>query len=192
MKNLTAWAVACCLVLCLIAAAGCGKWDWPSRSQDDQVDLSGEQVAQQETPEQKTIRDQREAIESLRAENESLKDDIVELAKVVTGLQEDINEYQFALDKQQVINQSMTDALDQRDRFQAQARALTDENRQLKEQVDLLQAEADNLNTIINTLNEQNKALLDSMSDEADQPSSTGGNGDQSQDQGDVPIHFGD
>ncbi len=194
MRNVIMRAVAVCLCACLLGAAGCDRMAWPpSRSQDHRADSADEPVAAQESPEQKTIRMQAAKIEELQAEYELLKDQIIKLANLNTTMYEQITDLQFALEKQTVVSESLNDALDQRDRYQTRVNELSAENRDLADQVDLLMTEVSDLQTLLDTLNEQYEQLLDAVAagPSSDDDADDGDDGDDDDDDDRSRIHFG-
>jgi len=194
MRNVAMLAATVCLCACLLGGAGCDGWEWPPSSRKDRPNPDDQPAVVQETPEQKTIRTQGETIAALQVENEQLKDDIVELANAIVGFQEDIEGLEFALDKQKVISESLDDALEQRDRNQLRASELGDENRQMKERVQVLEGENEKLLAMLDELREKYERLLEAasgdLSGDEDEDDDAGADDDADEDRS--RIHFND
>jgi len=195
MRNVATLAATVCLCACLLGGAGCDRWQWPPSSHNDQPDPDDQPVIVQETPEQTTIRTQGETIAALQADNERLKDDIVELANTIVGFQEDIEGLEFALDKQKVISDSLDDALEQRDRHQLRAGELADENRRLEERAQVLAGENEELQALLDELHEKYERLLDAIADDLpddDEDEDDDADADDDADEDRSRIHFND
>lgn len=201
MRNVITRTAAACLCAYLLASAGCGGWEWPpSWSQNDAPAPDEQPAVVEETPEQRTIRTQAETIGQLTAENEQLQQDVVWFNRQVNELKAQVNDLEFALNKQTLLNESLNGAIDERDHYRTQANDLAEENRSLTDQVELLKGEVHALHEVVADLNAQNRQLLESWPE--DPPPPNGGDDQTTQDDQDDQdgqddevrsrIHFGD
>ena len=181
MRNVITRTAVVCLCAYLLGSAGCDRWEWPpSWSQNDGAAPDEQPVVVEETAEQRTIHTQAETIGQLTAENEQLQQDIVWLSREVAELKAQANDLEFALNKQTLLNESLNDAIDERDHYRTQANDLAEQNRSLLDQVELLKGEIDALHEVVADLNAQNRQLLESWPEDA--PSPDDGNDQTSRD----------
>ncbi len=200
MRNVITRTAVVCLCAYLLGSAGCDSWQWPpSWSQNDGPAPDEQPAVVEETAEQRTIRTQAETIGQLTAENEQLQQDIVWLSREAADLKAKVNDLEFALNKQTLLNESLNDAIDERDDYRTQANDLAEQNLSLSDQVELLKGEINALHEVVADLNAQNRQLLESWPE--DGPSPDDGDDQISRDNQDDPdgqddearsqIHFG-
>lgn len=197
MKNVTTWAVWLCLCASLLAPAGCLDLDFESKwwGNDDADTAETDQLPdQQETPEQLTIRTQREQIDQLQAYKLLLEDDIVNLAAVINGLEDQVRARDFAL-AQQDDTESLDDAVTARDHYMELVDGLSVDNAELVEQARLLGEHNEALESLVATLDRQYEQLLNALAevpatgDDVDEVADDADAADDAA--GDSRIHFG-